>query len=339
MSDYKKNISTNSGMAASMYRVNLKRGKGQKINRRDYDYLIHQLKPIVAGVLSEREFVDPTNFEVWKIKLKKITDKAYLETGVRTDVLANFKILRELEGNLNSIGIKTLYSRLSPKLNTVSIDIDLLNPLLSAAIRDNVQHRKYFEQLDAGSYTGGRNSGSVDFYYYQLHEPEIRKHWKKEASISILDYLRQELSSEEDNYFSLNRYYQELTAMNIIIAFLDKAKSGGDDDKEALMELLLDLNLKIILAPKEAFKRVDALEDRVIVVKKSEPYKAIPEYYCDSKGKTHWAKLLVNEVYIWNNDVDRLELVTDSEQAIAIMDEAIKEGREKSRRAFDRVMK
>jgi hypothetical protein len=284
--------------------------------------------------LSEREFVDPTNFEVWKIKLEKITDNAYLETGIRTDVVGNFETLRELEGNLNSIGIKTLYSKLSPKLNTVSIDIDLVNPLLSAAIRENVQNRKYFEQLDKRSYRG-RNSGSVDFYFYQLHEPEIRKTWKKDASISILDYLRKELSSQESDYFSLSRYYQELTAMNILTAFLDKALSGGDDDKEALMELLVDLNLKITLAPKEAFKRVDRLEDRILFVKRREPYKSVPDYFCDSTGDKGWAKLLVNEVYCWNKDVGTVELVTNSEQAVAVMDEAVKEENEQFRRIWD----
>ena len=168
-----------------------------------------------------------------------------------------------------------------------------------------------------------------------MHRPEFRQDWKKEASTSILDYLRKELSSEESSYFLLSGYYEELTVVNILKAYLKEALSGTDEDKNSLMELLLDLNLKIIFLPKEALRRVETIHDRVLLVKKSKPYKSVPKYYCESGNLPTWSQLLVNEVYIWNKDKSQIEIVTSSEQAVAVMNEAVIEENEKFRSIFD----
>ena len=333
MIKYNRNIKKNVGNKASLYRLNLY-GQGQvKLKMADLNYLMKVMMPIADGVLAERHFIDFSNFGAWSAKFKNLIKYTELTSGFNSDIYSNFNSLKKLEREINSLGFEVLYTDASPKLNSIGMEVYPKNSMLISSIRKNDKQRSFFQDLEHFC-QHARGQGRVSFRLgYLLNDRKWNWPNTGEGSAySIVDFLRQELTSDSQSVFNWSGDHQ-CSAINVVAASRRKASYGDEQTKQELAELLFNLGLALALWPASAFKRKNlGLFDRLSITKVN--YASIPDilssnHFVMSQDKN----ILVTHVI--EKRGDSFKKIDNSQRAVAILDKACVDESKEFRKKMD----
>ena len=264
---------------------------------------------------------DLENFEQSKIKLQNILQNFSLTRGIKSDVVLNFKKLKELEAQLWDLDFKTSYESLSPKINTASIEIYPKNEAIVDFIRNDKSSFEFFENL------ARRNLYSVSFYHL-LFSKNYSQELNNEA-FSVLNYLDSELETGS-GYLLKTAIGFDQSVLNLIAQAVKEVEWGGQDEKDFLTNLLFNFNLALVLLSPEMSKKQDKdLFNRLYIMKPEKKFTEPPKIY-HGPIKTI-SELIVTHVFSKDGN-----LVTDEDKILKILKTEAKKENDYIRELMDK---